>query len=167
MHLIGVRDNFQYYQWKINIYVIWPPDLLIRIELDTSFYFGTLIPENITHQDAYLTNQLQREASHVHVDLPPELVGSKIKIKRINCPLVTYGNWHFQGPTHSLLLSWHLVIVESRNKCHSFLLAMILLNLGNFPSFSFGIYSSTCLQILDKRRISRISFYTSLTLTNT
>ena len=99
----------------------------------------------MTHQDAYLTTQLQREASHVHVDLPPELVGSKIKVKRINCPLVTYGNWRFQGPAHSLLLSWHLVIVESGNKCHSLLLAMILLNLGNFPSFSFGIYSSTCI----------------------
>lgn len=65
---------------------------MVRNDIQTSFYFGTLMPENGTHQDAFLTTQLQRETLHIHLDLSSELAGTKIKIKRINCPLITYGN---------------------------------------------------------------------------
>lgn len=60
----------------------------------TSFYFGTLIPEDGTHHNALLTAQLQRETSHIHPDLSSALIGITIKFKRINCSLITFGNGH-------------------------------------------------------------------------
>lgn len=79
-----------------------------RNEVETSFYFGTLIPEDGIHHNALLSTQLQRETSHIRVDLPSALIGIKIKFKRIHCPLITYGKWHLLGRINQPILFYYL-----------------------------------------------------------
>lgn len=128
---------------------------------------STSVPEEGPHHHTFLTTHLQRETSYVHVDFSLALIGVNIKFKIIRCHLITYSSWHLWGPVNQCTSSNVApVIVGSRNKCHSFLLAVDFTRSRRFSIVSWDLLLNlppSSGQDVDKSH----DLYTSLALTNT
>lgn len=106
----------------------------------TSFYFGTLIPDNGTHPSAVSPHCL---ASKSNFTCPSRSLFSidrhYSKIEKKGLPPYYIWQWaslETYKTTHFLLLTWHLVIVNSISKCHYFFL---VIDLTQSRQFSFPL----------------------------